>query len=117
MSEIPYYEDRPCRFKKLHSRGYKNIYTVEVDLKSKDGKKSKSYVMPYGRFTMAFDRSLIEISSNAKGGLMRLWKMKSIKISVATYVGTKRIGEEVLKKWYYKSSKDGYRDVQEISFV
>ena len=96
---IPYSEDIACASWRLkhHSKGFKNIYTVQMSYhKDSDRKKVKVIEMPYGQYQLAMDRFNIEIASIADFQPSS-WLIDSIKVFCTTYSGTKNVQKDMLK--------------------
>ena len=61
--KIEYYTDFDCteHCKKLQVSGIKNIYSVELEYKSKSNGRIIKFRMPYGEFSLAFKRYEFEL--------------------------------------------------------
>lgn len=96
---IPYSDDIACAAWRLkhHSKGFKNIYTVQMSYHNDfDRKKVKVIEMSYGQYQLAMDRFNIEISSMSDYQ-PESWLIDSIKMFSTTYSGTKKVCQDMLK--------------------
>lgn len=93
--QIIYYDDFNCnpRLMKVHSVGFKNIYSVEAVYLVEGTGKNVSIKRDYGCFPVAYSRFQTEVSSGVPFGK----RLVEVNITVTTYSDIKVVHSETMK--------------------